>query len=105
MAVKKSAKKKKGPVAADEAYVTAPSGVLRVICYIAAFFFPAAGFTLGAVFYAQKGADNKSFGRICFIIMGISLALIIIAGVFMMFLGMIFSGVGLAQVNVREGYY
>ena len=105
MALKKSSKRKKIPAAPDPPYVTAPSGALKVICYIAAFFFPAAGFTLGAVFFAQKGAENKSFGRVCFIIMGISLALIIIGGVFVMFLGMIFSGAGLAQVNVSEGYY
>jgi hypothetical protein len=88
----------------QEPALTVPAGILKWVCYIASFFSPLAGFAIGLIFFSQKNNESKSFGRHCFIVAGISLALIFLFVAASMVIGILTAG-GNAGINIGEGYY
>jgi membrane associated rhomboid family serine protease len=81
----------------------APSGILRILSYIVSLS-PVFGFLFGAIFYSQKDEALKKFGRNCFIMMGIGIALSLIVFILIIAAGAAFGG-GMGGINFGEGYY
>lgn len=84
--------------------LSVPSGILKWLCYIAAFLSPLAGFAIGLVFFSQKDDESRRFARHCFIVMGISLVLIFLFVAASAVIGMLTSGGG-TGMSMGEGYY
>jgi hypothetical protein len=79
-----------------------PTGLLKMLCYLASLM-PIAGFIFGAIFYSQAGPEPRSFGKKCFIMMFIGLAMM-----FLFFIVMAITGAALGSgsgINFGEGYY
>jgi membrane associated rhomboid family serine protease len=81
----------------------APSGILRILSYIVSLS-PVFGFLFGTIFYSQKDEALKKFGRNCFIMMGIGIAISLVVFMLIIAAGAAFGG-GMGGINFGEGYY
>ena len=100
MAVKKK-KTGKEPVPV----MVPPEGALRFICYLASLFMPVAGFILGAVFFPQKAAENRTFGKNCFIFMAAGLVLALFFVIISMVIGYVAGSISGFESGLSESYY
>ena len=81
----------------------APSGALKILSYVLSLS-PVIGFLLGVIFFPQKDAALRKFGRNCFIMMGIGLVLGLLMFIIVVAAGAAF-GSGVSGSNFGEGYY
>lgn len=89
----------------EEPALRTPLGFVKWLCYLVSFLSPLSGFVLGIIFLSQKDADSRTFGRHCIVVMGISLALILIFLIFSAVMGIMGLGGDYTGPNIMEGYY
>jgi hypothetical protein len=90
------------PVAAKPS-ILPPSGLLKILSYLVSLT-PIAGFLFGVIFYSQSEPAAKNFGKKCFIMMFIGIAVMLLFFVLVLITGAAIGGAA-GGLNLGEGYY
>ena len=91
------------PPAPPQTPFFAPSGALKILCYVLSLS-PVIGFILGVMYFSQKDAALRKFGRNCFIMMGIGIVLALLMFIIVVAACAALGG-GASGSNFGEGYY